>query len=101
MRVVLHTTKITNKLLLAGAFSEVICAKFAILLDENEHSVKRALAKLMACEKYDRRVSFQGLGGGVVIPLELLLQKELSESAPSHQETPQSAGTPSRQRSAG
>lgn len=75
MQAILHSTRITQDLLLHRSFHRDVCATFSNLLGEDKESAERALAGVLACEEYDQRVSLEGLGGCVVIPLDVLLNR--------------------------
>lgn len=76
MQAIMHSTRIKAKHLAKGEFQSKVCGKFASLLGEDDQSASRAFAGVMACEEYDQRVSLEGLGGCVVIPLDVLLKNE-------------------------
>ena len=82
MQAILHSTRITQDLLLHRSFHRDVCATFSNLLGEDKESAERALAGVLACEEYDQRVSLEGLGGCVVIPLDVLCWRRLNIAPP-------------------
>lgn len=79
MQSILHSTRITEDLAVDGNFSRTICDRFASLLGEDDESARTALAGVLACEEYDSRVSFEGLGGCVKLPLQQLVERHEAE----------------------
>lgn len=88
METVLHTTKPIISIEQPSAFSDKCIRKFSRLLGEDEGSARQAMARLFACVEYEDRVSLEGLGGCVVIPIETLIaQADAQLTDPSEAET--------------
>lgn len=73
METILHTAKPVFSVEKPNLFEEKCLRKFSRLLGENELNARRAMARLFACGEYESRLSLEGLGGCVVIPLETLI----------------------------